>query len=232
MIFHTMLLEKSIQTNDKTRLDSTRMFVSTDEGAITLVEIEPEAAAGFVDVTGSSSDDWFLDWAYATDGDKVATLRITTTLTAADTQTFTITAATPTDDRLFSGDDDLIPHEDDIMQYLRPGRNSYLDKHRVSQERIMGFLDEKRIYALDGTRLTKDQIFNVEEVRDWSKFQTLAIIFEALVVNVEDTFSRKADKYNRLMAIARNRAALRFDYDSNGTVDANTDIFSSIFVRR
>lgn len=232
MIFHTMLLEKSVQTDDKTRLDATRLFVSADEGTITLVEIEPEAAAGFVDVTGTSSDDFFLDWAYDTDGDKVVTLRVTTTLTAADTKTFTLTTQTPTDDKLFSGDDDLIPHEDDIMQYLRAGRFSFLDKHRVAQERIMGWLDEKRIYAADGTRLTKGQIFDITEVRDWSKFQTLSIIFEALVVNVGDTFTEKSNKYNNMMAIARNRAAIRLDFDEDGEQDSNTDMFSSIYARR
>ena len=46
MIFINCINEGLIQVNDKTRIDVSRSFVSGD--GITDIEIEPEAAAGFI----------------------------------------------------------------------------------------------------------------------------------------------------------------------------------------
>jgi hypothetical protein len=76
-IFGVLESDPIVQVSDKIRLKADRSFVSKDEAAITLVEIEPVAGNGFIDVTGSSSSDWYLDWSYSTDGTAVTSLRIT-----------------------------------------------------------------------------------------------------------------------------------------------------------
>lgn len=74
MIFPVLKLEDVVQVNDQTRLDATKSYKTPDEAAITLVEIEPELEAGFIDVTSSK----YLDYQYSSDGDKDVTVRITT----------------------------------------------------------------------------------------------------------------------------------------------------------
>lgn len=229
MIFPHLVLESTVQTNDKTRLDGTKSFVSADEAAITLLEIEPEASAGYVDVTSLK----YLDWQYSTAGSKTVTIRITTDGSPV-TATGTVLVVTPSTDALFSSDAELVEHEGDILNYVRPGRNSFLDKHRAAQDRILGWLDEHRIWDNDDNRLTKAAVVNVSEVNDWSKFLTLQIIFEGLSNAVDDVFKEKSKTYERLAESARNRATFRLDFDGDGTQEANEvlDVRSTRLLRR
>lgn len=229
MIFPNLQLEGTVQTDDKTRLDGTTTFITQDEATITLVEIEPEASAGFIAVTS----DKFLDWQYTTDGTKTVTIRVTTDGSPV-TASKTLEVLTPANDKLFSSDAELVEHEGDILGYLRPGRASFLDKHRAAQDRILGWLDEHRIHDTSGDRLTKADVVDTAEVNDWSKFLTLQIIFESISNAVDDIFSEKARKYGLLVEQARNRAVLRLDRNNDGTIDdgEHQDNFSYRLVRR
>lgn len=222
-IFPNAELEAIVQVNDKTRLDATKSFVDKGEAAITLVEIEPEAAAGFIDVTGSlpiKSKNWFLDWQYATDGVKTVTVRVTTD-GAPVTASNTLTIISVADDKLFSADSDLIKHEPEILQdkNLPDGRNSFLNVQRRSQELILAFLDENGVVDIDGNRLTKADILDVEEVRQWSTFLSLRLIFEGLSNAIDDIFSEKAKRYETMEISARGRAQLRVDVNNDGILD-------------
>lgn len=229
MIFPKLVLESVVQINDKTRLDGTKSFISTDEAAITLVEIEPETSAGYVDVTSLS----YLDWQYSTAGTKTVTIRITTDGSAVST-TGTISVLSIADDALFSSDAELVQHEGDIMNYVRDGRSSFLDKHRAAQDRILGWLDEHRIWDNDNNRLTKDAVINNDEVNDWSKFLTLQIIFQELSNAIDDIFFEKSERYRKLAEASRARAVLRLDFDGDGTQEVNEsrDIRSTRLLRR
>jgi hypothetical protein len=227
MIFGHLELEAILQINDKTRLDAIKSYVSTDEAAITLMEIQPEGSGSFIDVTS----DKYLDWQYSTDGTKTITLRITTD---GSPETFTkdIEVLSVADDALFSGDAELVPHEPEIMNWTRDGRNSFLDIHRLAQDRILTYLDEQRIHDSNGDKLTKAAIVDIEEVNDWSKFMVLMFIFEGLSNQVDDIFDRKAMKYREDMVNARNRGILRFDSDGDGTADTDKDMRTYRMVRR
>lgn len=222
-LFPVLKTEDTLQVDDKTRLDGLSTF-SPDGVAITLVEIQPEASAAFFDVTTAK----FLDYQYATAGAKVATLRVNTSFTV----TKTITVVTAAVDLLFSGDQELIPHEPDILEFVRAGRNSFLDVHRLSQDRILESLDADGIYDSDGTRLTKDQLFGIADVNDWSKFLTLQFIFEGLSNAIGDIFDQKSLKYREMANAASNRRGIRLDLDIDAVVDFNRDLKSRILIRR
>ncbi len=222
-IFADLELEKTIQINDKTRLNATKSFVSKDEAAVTLVEIEPEAASGFVDVTGtsSSSSDWFLDWQYSGATRTVtATTRITTD-GAPTSFTNTIEVVTAVDDKLFSTDSDLLPLEPDILKWVPIGRNSFFNVHREAQELIIAWLDEQGYVDVDLEPLTKADIIDLEEVRKWSTNLTLKLIFEAIKNSVDDVFAQKATTYEGQEVFHRKRAVLRIDLNNDGVVDDN-----------
>jgi hypothetical protein len=228
-IFPNLELEPVVQVNDRTRLSGLKSFITQDEDPISLVRIRPEAAGSFIDVTSLK----YLDWQYATDGTKTVTIEVTTdgSPVTVDKDILIITAA---DDKLFSSDGDLIGHEPDIMNYVRKGRNSFLDFHRSSQDRILGWLDEQRIHDSNGNRLTKDAVIDIEEVNDWSKFQTLQFIFESLSNAIDDIYMAKARTYKQMAQEARNRAVLRLDTDGDAVISSSEkqDVRSFNLLRR
>lgn len=219
-IFPHIEVEDIIQENDKLRIKADKSFVSKDEAAVTLVEIEPEAGNGFINVTGSSSRDWYLDWEYATEGTVTISCRVTTD-GAPTTVTKQISVVSAATDKLFSNDQDLMVHEHDILSWVDKdsGRNSFLNVHRRSQELILAWLDEKGYVDTSGNKYTKAAFVNVDEAKEWSTFMTLRLIFEDLSNSVDDIFDLKSKKYKTHELNARNRAVLRIDTDGDGTVD-------------
>lgn len=229
MIFPVLELENIIQVNDKTRLDGVKSFQSPDEPVITLVEIEPESASGFIDVT----EKLYLDWQYATEGTKTVTIRVTNS-GGSNTYVKTIEAISVADDKLFSNDGQLVANEPDVLNFVQAGRSSFLNVHRTAQTRILAWLDENKIYDINGDRLTKENVIDKEEVTEWSKFLTLKIIFEGLSNNVGDIFHEKSLGYEKLANASRNRGAIRLDLNNDGVITKgeNSDLRSVLLVRR
>jgi hypothetical protein len=218
-IFPDLQMEPIIQTQDKTRFDATKSYITVDEAAITLVEIQPNNALGFIDVTGNGPEDWFLDYQFTTVGSVSATVRITTD-GAPVTYSRSGVTLLPTEDALFSTDKDLIDHEDDIMDYVRDGRNSFIDKHRLAQDTILDELNDANIRDSSGNRLTKAAILDVKEVKEWSKYYVLMTIFDSQSNVVGDIFDEKARMYEGKMLRAQSNGFLRLDRNGDG-IDKN-----------
>jgi hypothetical protein len=224
MIFPLIESEPILQVNDKTRINAVKSFISKDEAAITLVEIEPEASAGFINVTGSPvlSKNWFLDWSYATAGSKVATLRITTDGSPV-TFTKTITVLTEADDKLWSADSDLQILEPDILNWVRQGRASFLDYHRTAQKRILEWLDNIKVWNKDGQPFTKSDItlaIAEEDLKRISIYWTLEIIFNGLSNKPDDVFASKEMNYRKSRKeLQADRSRIRVDYNLDGTIE-------------
>jgi hypothetical protein len=216
MIFPKLNLETTLQVDDKTRLDAS---LSTASGeTIQNVEIRPEDSEAFVSVYNANAEKWYLDWAYETDGVKNVTIRITTNL-GTKLKFYSIDVLTEEEDALFSYDSDLFPYEPNLLKYLPKGKNSFIYAHRAAQKKILAFLDEQRIWKIDNTRYTKEDIVDKEEFNRWSIFQTLLIIFESSQVSNADIFQEKRLQYEADMKEARNRASLRLDADGDGNTD-------------
>lgn len=222
-IFGVLEVESTVQINDKTRLSATKSFVSKGSTAISLVEIEPEAGVGFSTVTGTSAKDWFLDWSYSgVSRAVVVSLRITagTTVTVSKT----IAVVTAADDGLFSGDQDLVAYEPDILRWVPDGKASFLNVHREAQGKIVDWLNESGVETTAGAALTKDNLVNVAEVKAWSRDLTLSLIFNGVSNAVDDVFSQKAKHYKAQAEDRRDRAKLRLDLDDDGDADLGESI--------
>lgn len=223
-IFPILSLEDVVQVNDKTRLDGSKSFISKDESSITLVEIEPETGAGFIEVGAPGVyKDWFLDWAYATDGEKDVSIRVTTD-GAPVTQIFTLDVLTEVDDYLFSDDRDLVALEHDILKYVQAGRSSFKNFHRKAQRLIMAWLDENGHTDTSGARLTKDAIVDKEEVRNWSAALCMSLIMQSMSNDPNDVFSIKAKSYESMAISHRNRLVIRLDVNGDAVIGANEGI--------
>lgn len=222
MIFPNLEVESVLQVNDKTRISASKSYVSKDESAITLVEIDPGDGT-FRDVTGSNSKDWFLDWEYSTDGTKTVLARITTD-GAPVTKSYQIQVLSVANDNLFSGDGDLTALESDILNYVSKGRSSFLNVHRKAQSIILSEIDERGITNTDGTKILKSQIVDIEDFKKWSTYLTMWLIQQDLSNSVDDKFDQKAKFYKQRMDFHRERSFLRIDFNKDGSVSAGEKV--------
>lgn len=214
-IFPNLEIEPIVQINDKTRLNATRSFVSKDSSAITKVEIRPSADSDYVNVTGTSSKDWYLDWQYSECGIEQVSILVTI---AGDELEYSelIHVLSQEEDSLWSSDKDLVGYEPDILKYLIPGKNSYINIHRKAQNEILDWFDEQRIYDKDGERLTKSSILKTDDLKRMSVMKSLQIIFDGISNKPDDVFSKKAEEYNKKFLSASERGRIRFDFNKDG----------------
>lgn len=224
MIFPVLKLEAKVQTNEKTRLDGTKSYTSIDEAAVSLVRIKPDSSDPYITVaTGANatnSELWYLDWQYSSSGTKHPEIEITTNATPS-TYTVDITVANPNAEKLFSSDTDLIAEEPDILKYVKDGKNSFNDFHRVAQEKIMDEIYRQRIFNTDGNKLTIDEVLDTVELKQWSKYMVLKLIFESMSNKVDDIFSVKSTKYAQFEQKAFNECMnqMRLDYNKDGELN-------------
>lgn len=220
MIFPKLLMkEKIIQTADTIRLDAQQSFVSKDEAPITAVEIRPEAGENFINIFDAKSVNWYLDWEYAGASRTVdVTVRVTTDGAPVEF-TDQIEVITPEDDKLFSEDADLAVHETDIFKFLPKGKTSFKYAHRRAQRLIVEDFAERGVVDNDQNQLTKNSFVDIGEVKEWSIYLTLALIFEDNSNVVGDTFGQKAEDYHSEKKSHQQRAYYRIDLNNNGAIE-------------
>lgn len=137
-------------------------------------------------------------------------------------------------DYLFSNDGDLTSHEPDLMKWVTDGRSSFKNVHRRSQKLIVAWLDEKGYVNVYGDKYTKRDIVDIEEVKQWSTFMTLRLIFQGLSNAIDDVFDRKSKTYELNEQAARQRVILRLDSNKDGVVNEveGVSIYSGSLFRR
>jgi len=154
--------------------------------------------------------------------------------TLTDTKYFYQNVYTSAGDRLFCSDQDLTAHEPDLMKWVPNGRASYKDVIRRSQRLIMAWMDEKGWVNAYQEKLNKWDVADLEEVKQWSIFQTLKLIMQGLSNQTDDVFDKKAKEYSKFEEAARQRVILRLDINKDGVVDATegVSIYSGSLFRR
>lgn len=221
MIFPKIECDEVVQANDKFRIDATKSYISKGEAAITLVEIEPEAGAGFIAVQGSpvNQKNWTLDWEYQTSGTKVVSVRVTTDGAPA-VVTRSVVCVTEAQDKLFSTDQDLVQLEHNVTKYVPEGRSTFKYLHREAQKQILEWLYVNG-YRKDGNlRLTKENVIDVEEVRFWSKYKVLSLLYKDLSTTPNDVHDVKSRDYENKEHTWRQSAGMKFDFNGDGVQGA------------
>jgi hypothetical protein len=221
MIFISCMTEGLVQTNDKTRIDVSKSFVSGD--GITDITIQPDGSESPISVFNADQKRWYLDWAYSTDGDKTITVEATDGVNTVN-QTFSIKIVTPEQDNLYSNDEQIFKIESELKKYIPNGRNSYINLHREAQSRILNYLDRKRIWNDNGDPYTKTQLNLQGELQKWSLYETILMIYQDLYVSVGDKFVEKINEYKALRNNERDRGAIRIDKDNSGVIDTASEI--------
>jgi hypothetical protein len=228
-IFPVLELESKIQTDEKTRLSGIKSYKTPNEIAVSLVRIQPDTLEDFYEISASDPTDsakWFLDWQYATAGAKAVSLEITTDpLATAVIITKTIEVVDPLDEKLFSTDYDLMSEEPDMLRFIKDGKSGYNDLHRTAQYKIMDEIYRQRIFNIDGNKLTLSEVLEVEELRSWSKYMVLKLVFMGISNSVGDIFQKKSELYASYEQKAFNEAMnqMRLDFNKDGKLDKADD---------
>ncbi len=137
-------------------------------------------------------------------------------------------------DKLFSSDEDLTSHEADILKWVPAGKNTFKNIHRRAQNLILAWLDKEGFVNAYQRKFNKFDICDVSEVKEWSTFMVLRLIFESIHNSKDDVFQDKARAYSSLEMDARSRAILRIDIDGDGKADTfeGINISSGTLYRR
>lgn len=211
-LFGVIQTDEAIFMGDKTRIDVSQCFVTPDEVQTITLEIKADAAASFISVTSSRH----LDWIYSSKGSKTITVKLTSGVKTEEF-TKTVTVLDLADEKLFSKDTDLVPYEPEVYSYLPAKWSSFNVIHWRVQKQILKWLDEKRIWTEDGSKLTLAEILDLTELRDLSVCMVLALIFEGVKNQVGDVFSEKAKHYADLATQKSQAATIRLDVNKDGT---------------
>lgn len=234
MIFGNIECEKTVQVNDKTRINCVKTFRSVDEPAITLVRIKPESSESFIKVSGSTINarDFYLDWEYKTDGIKTIELEVTTNGSPV-IFTKTIEVVSVENDKLLSIDQDLVEIEPDILSWVSQGRNTFINIHRNSLNQILDWLDSVRIWKNDGSKLTKNDITLTDDLKQLSIYLTLQTIFMGISNKVDDVFLDKSKEYGRKAESLKARGRIQADFNDDNQVGKNESAdMTSFFIYR
>jgi hypothetical protein len=225
MIFTNVKSEKVVQVGDRTRLDASQTF-SPDDEAINLVEVSFDSGVTFLDITETKK----IDWVFQDAGEKIVHFRVN----EAETMLKNITVLSEADDRLFSSDEDINALESDLKYLYKDGRTSHLDMHREAQGKILEELYNRGITNKDSNRLTKADVIDTMELRAWSKYLTLYLIFNDVRKGAEDAYTEKAKLYRGLADRAsQDKQFLKIDINGDGQADDVSLNFESIsLVRR
>lgn len=232
MIFPKLIHEDIVQVEDMTRFDMSQCFVTPDEGAITAVEISFDGV-DYIDVFKENlKEKWFLDYAFSTDGDKTAYVKVSTA-TDNTQKEFSFTIISEEDDALFSKDSQIFDEETEMKKYIPKGRTSFNYAHRLAQRNILRFLDGEGVRNVYGVAFTKDQLVGNVHISEFSVYETMMLIFEDLKVRDKDIFEKKIKSYGDKYAAAKKNARIKLDYNDDGEIgDTETKNVVSKFLTR
>jgi len=233
MFFIDIDTEKVIQQNDRLRINLKKSAGTNDHPVVTKVEVKPEGAGSFVQVSDNmiplDNSRWFLDWEYATTGSKVITAKFTFADLSELTKDMAISCISEVDDGLFSSDDDLKIHENDISEFMKPGKTSFKNFHRRAQTLIIEELDRKGFRNDDKTKVGKAQLLDKYEFKGWSTFLAMRLIFESVSNAKDDIFRIKSQAYANCEKDAKDKAFLVYDTNKDGQLtEVDTKTIGSI----
>ena len=218
MIILDVKFESLVQVNDATRIDCSR--------SSEVDSLEIDLGGGYMPFyDGENLTDRFFDFAIESANESNLIKVRATKGAETKEKTISIKSVTEEEDGLFSSDEDLLDHEEDIHRLLRPGKMTFKNIHRLAQKEIVRDLNERNPKLLES--LTKASIVEKEQVRAWSKYLTLHYIFESNVRSTDDFHVEKSRNYLDMAHRAAASVSIKTDLDGDGKTDS-IESFSSI----
>lgn len=216
MLIPQLQFPETVQIDDMVRLLAIESIANGGD-EITKVEVKVDDGA-YVDVTGNTDEDRFLDCVFDSAGVKTITVRLNET----QEKSKALTVLSKEDDRLFSSDADIEGLEGEIRTYLKRGFSSFNHKHREAQKKIVEELNSRGFRDSDGEEITKVNVAITKELNNWSKYLTLSLIYFDGTTAIDSMQERKARHYSSLAENAsRSRQFYTIDSDGSGPDEAD-----------
>ena len=230
MIHVNINAENIVQVSDRTRVDIGKTFQVSEP--YKLIEIRAEDGADYITVYDSlndktDSEDMNIDWAYKSAGTHTIDVKVTRVDDSIYNEQRTITVISEEEDKLFSKDDDVIFLETEILYFLPKGKDTFTFLHRKAQAHILEELYFRGVKNSDDDFLTKENIVQTRELKDWSKYLVLQWIFEDQITSPDDVYSDKARKYLTYAdSASRKNQFLKLDKNIDGRTEKENVQFS------
>jgi hypothetical protein len=226
--FGIIISDQKVFRNDLIVFDFKKSYFTPDETpAAPSLEFSADNTTWY-DVSSKKE----ISWRFSTAGNQTIYLRMTSTTSGDQTFTYQVEVIDTAAQNLFSQDSDLIGYEPDIMKWLPKYWSSWNIIHLRAQEYILNFLREKAIYAEDGTDYKRDEIQNIDEVRDWSSALALYYIFSGTSNSTSDVFKEKSKQYEEIANTRAAKARISLDYNKNLENDDPQEDLRSVILRR
>lgn len=223
----TGVFSASIDSNDKITLSSTNQFIlNPGKGPASILE-----NIGFqFPEQNTTNTQTGLPWEFVFKKVSVTADNGTN----SSTKNYYIKLYSEHGDYLWSNDDDMVAKEPQIMNWVRDGRSSFLDLHRVTQADILDFLNRQGYETIFGKKLTKWAITDQIQMRDWSLYNVLGAFFAGQSNVRDDVFAKKANQYKGQEIEARNIMLLELDLTGDGVADKaeSPTIYSGSLMKR
>lgn len=233
-LFGVIKSDDKVFTGDKIRIDFGQSFTTPDVAFSSTLshQVSFDGGSTYIDVTAKK----YIDYIYSTAGTKTITLKLKDNVTPTPNEsTFTksITVLDITLQDLFATDSDLYKFEPEIDAYLPKKWSGWNLIHLQVQEWIMDWLDESKIWDVNGAKLTVAAIVDNQQVKQLAIYKALEFIFEGNSNVVGDLFSIKRDKYKALAMQKMTRGALKLDLDGDAaaSVGEGVDLFTGSLIR-
>lgn len=128
---------------------------------------------------------------------------------------FKFLIATEESDSLLSNDAMLYIDEPDLQEWVEDGRNTFKKYHRLALDEIFNWIYRNGYVNLYLDKFKVNDLYDKEELKLWSKYLTLHIIFSSQNNATNDIFREKAKMYRKLANKHRRTATIRIDTDNN-----------------
>ena len=139
-------------------------------------------------------------------------------------------------DIVFSDDQDLRGVYPSIENYLDTSETSFILRHENSRDLIVQELRNRGLTKRNSSSLVRKiltawDFLDIEEVRMWSTYLTLANIFSSLQSNNGDFYKEKTQEYREKAEFYKNASFLSIDFDDDGVSDVS-EVSGDISSRR
>lgn len=128
---------------------------------------------------------------------------------------------------VFSDDNDLFEEARELNRMLAKGDTSFIAYHVSARNEIIQTLRNGGNIKESGGKIkniTKWDILDRGEIKQASKYLTLAKVFFDVSVNNEDKFYQKFRDYQAMFSKAFNLYIMHLDSDDNGIAEDNRDV--------
>lgn len=178
-----------------------------------------------VDLTNGLSRSGFIYW------DRVQTDNAKTTVNSVEKYWYRISFSADTSavtidgvNILFSDDFDLLEVDAEVLNFKPSGDNSMVRFHQAARNEIVQRINNSGRLKLDEngyrSKLEAYDILDPTDLKEASKFLTLARIYEPISDEVDDKYNQKFKQYFQTYQDAFNLYMTSIDIDDDGVIDS------------